>query len=143
MHGYDRDCWASSEHPEREAGLYELLRRALRGSTLRQLSMACTLLIGVDEHPCDHQTISKSPSHTDYTAPCHCPVTLLSKQIKISPPIVVKLAFSLRRHFFQRGLRVCRRAKYGPSFIGSSSLCCVSRQKCKIIGNEKNNYAIL
>ena len=34
---------------------------------------------------------------------------------------------------------VCRLAKYGPSFIGSLSLCCVTRQKCKIIIREKNN----
>ena len=51
--------------------------------------------------PANIQTISKSPSHTDYTAPCHCPATLLSK--KISHPIVLILAFSLRRHCFQRG----------------------------------------
>ena len=48
------------------------LRRLRRTLTLRQL--------GAGEHPCDHQTISKSPSHTDYTGPCHCPATLLSKQ---------------------------------------------------------------
>ena len=36
----------------------------------------------------------------------------------------------------------CRRAKYRwyqPRFFGSSSLCCVPWQKCKIIGNEENN----
>ena len=53
--------------------------------------------LGTGEHPCDHQTILKSPSHTDYTAPCHCPATLLYPS-KVPPPIVVKLAFSLRRH---------------------------------------------
>ena len=48
------------------------LRRLRRTLTLRQL--------GAGEHPCDHQTISKSPSHTYYTGPCHCPATLLSMQ---------------------------------------------------------------
>ena len=29
-----------------------------------------------------------------------------------------------------------------PIFIRSSSLCCVARQTCRIIGNEKNNNTI-
>ena len=123
--------------------------------------------LGTGEHPCDHQTISKSPSHADHI------VRQLCYPSKVSPPIVVKLAFSLRRHI-RRTLAiiqsestthgtsltsngssvddgchawnidgVCRRAKYGPSFIGSSSLCCITRQKCKIIGNEKKKCNFL
>ena len=37
---------------------------------------------------------------------------------------------------------VCRRANFEPIFIRSSSLCCVARQKCSIIGNENNNNTI-
>ena len=59
------------------------LRRLRRTLTLRQL--------GDGEHPCDHQTIPKSPSHTDYTGPCHCPATLLSKQHLSSNRRMVKL----------------------------------------------------
>ena len=53
------------------------LRRRVKA--LRRLCSVAHSL-GAGEHPCDHQTISKSPSRTYYTAPCHCPANLLSKQ---------------------------------------------------------------
>ena len=38
------------------------------------------------------------------------------------------------------GVRILNRSL--PIFIRSSSLCCVARQTCRIIGNEKNNNTI-
>ena len=65
-----------------DIGDHPTLRRAL---TLHQHSVAGTLALCAGEHPCDYQTIhNKSPSHTDYTAPCHCQATLLSKLLHSS-----------------------------------------------------------
>ena len=55
------------------------LRRLRRTLTLRQL--------GAGEHPCDHQTISKSPSHTQITLG-HAIVRQLCYPSNISPPTV-------------------------------------------------------
>ena len=66
------------------------LRRVRRALTLRQLSVACTLLVPANIRP---------------TTRRYAIVRQLCYSSKISPPIVVKLVFSLRRHFFQRGLR--------------------------------------
>ena len=35
--------------------------------------------LGASEHSCDHQTIWRSQSHTNYTVPCHSPATSLSR----------------------------------------------------------------
>ena len=44
--------------------------------------------------------IEKSIAHR-----LHCAMPLSGNFVTNAPPILVKLAFSLRRHFFQRGLR--------------------------------------
>ena len=66
------------------------------------LSVACTLLVPVNI-PATTRRYRKV-RHTQITLR-HAIIRQLCYPSKISPPIVVKLAFSLRRHFFQRGLR--------------------------------------
>ena len=80
------------------------LRRAL---TLRQLSVAGTLLV-----PANIRATTRR-----YRKVRRTQITLrhaIVRQLAIkAPPILVKLAFSLRRHFFQRGLRHLIAREYG------------------------------
>ena len=119
-----------------------------------QPSVAYTLLV-----PADIRATTRrygEVSRTQITL-CHATVRQLRYPNKISLPILIKFAFSLWcgcQSFFHSGLRHrisrdCGKQRqkssgdypvatnFEPIFIRSSSLCCVARQKCSIIGNEK------
>ena len=78
--------------------------RLLDHPTLRRALTLCQHSHGVHslcagEHPCDHQTIQKTRSHRDYTAPCHdCQATLLSKLLQST----LNLRFLFGAIFFNR-----------------------------------------
>ena len=78
------------------------LRRLRRALTLPQPSVACTLLVPANIRATTRRY--RKVRHTQITLR-NAIVRQLCYPSKISSPIVVKLAFSLRRHFFQRGLR--------------------------------------
>ena len=65
--------------------------------TLRQLSMADTLLVPANIRATTTR-YRKFVAHR-----LHCAMPLSGNFAIQAPPILVKLAFSLRRHFFQRG----------------------------------------
>ena len=69
--------------------------------TLRQLSVAGTLLVPANIRATTTQ-YRKFVAHR-----LHCAMPLSVNFAIQAPPILVKLAFSLRRHFFQRGLYAC------------------------------------
>ena len=67
--------------------------------TLRQLSVAGTLLVPANVRATTTRYIEKSVAHI-----LHCAMQLSGNFAIQAPPILVKLAFSLQRHFFQWGL---------------------------------------
>ena len=90
------------DHPtlRRRVRVQRRLRRAL---TLRQLSMACNLLVPAHIRATTRRY--RKVRHTKITLG-HAIVRQLCYPCNISPPIVVKLAFSLRRHFFNGGFAI-------------------------------------
>ena len=80
-------------------------RRLHRTLTLRQLSVACTLLVSANIHATTRRY--RKVRHTQITL-CHAIVRQLCYPGKISPPIVVKFAFSLRRHGLRRQILISR-----------------------------------
>ena len=60
----------------------------------------------------------------------------------LSPWLTLVASFLETPHLYQWpvGVRILDRSL--PIFIQSSSLCCVARQTCRIIGNENNNNSI-
>ena len=81
------------DHPtlRRRVRAQQRLRRAL---TLRQLSVACTLLV-----PANIRATTRRYGSKPKITLGHAIVRQLCYPSNIFPPIVVKLAFSLRRHF--------------------------------------------
>ena len=76
------------------------LRRLRRALTLRQFSVACTILVPVNIRATTRRY--RKIRHTQITLG-HAIVRQLSYPSNISPQIVVKLSFSLRRHSFNGG----------------------------------------
>ena len=83
---------------------HPILRRAL---TPRQLTVACTLTVPANIRATTRRS-EKSIAHR-----LHCAMPLSGNFAIETPPILVKLAFSLRRHFYQRGLRHLISREYG------------------------------